>query len=234
MKYKFILFVCALLTTISLQADIFTIDPLNVAPASNSFNGVGDTFVQNGTNVGLFTRNVLVTQTDQLIGNSEFNLDIANVIDTSAPSFAALTTQLTYITNDAINGVNVQNGDNDAVRLNFIFFDLANFDSLTLVATDVAGNTATNDATTQVNDALQASLDVGDTDEVVDLLFADFVGDAVDFSQIDSLVFTFDGGIAQDFTIQFLDAVPEPSTYAILGLLGVLSLLKFRRKKATA
>ena len=57
----------------------------------------------------------------------------------------------------------------------------------------------------------------------------DFSADAASLTDVDAIVFQFDGAPDGDYSFSSIEAVPEPATVAVMGM-GVAALLRRRRK----
>jgi hypothetical protein len=150
--------------------------------------------------------------------------DTAAVFD--APTGVIATGQLWYGFDDDGQG-NVANDDLDLDLSGFTTIDLDYFYS-DLDVLDLTIELATNNGSSYDSSFNTVSVPSGENfTQNVDL--TSFTGSA-DLADVDYIKFVFDAEFGKTFALRNVEAVPEPTTIAALGL-GALALVRRRRNK---
>lgn len=143
----------------------------------------------------------------------------AGVLDFASTSGAEGSLGLRY---DGNGSLTADLSSEISINLEFLFFDLANTDPLTIevTITDGGGDSRSGSATLIV-----------DGPQTVSLFIAAFVENGLgttELTDIRSIDFDFDGALATDFRIDYIVTVPTPAVLPALGF-GLLAMRRRRR-----
>ena len=130
--------------------------------------------------------------------------------------------ELIYGNSTDLNADLTQNGTNDSIGIRFLFSDIAGTTTVTVVTTGVGSSTLSK------NNPMG-----GEMDTWLWFNYSAFSGSA-DFSNIDKITVSSDGVAGADTIFDMVGTsqqIPEPSSFALIGLAGV-AVWRLRRKKA--